>query len=84
MEQNVSPEVRAIADGIKLALQELAEQDEEHELLPRFLKRVFGHLQEQFLDGTSKWAGKKLIAYAAGALFAFAVWLLATKGGKIP
>lgn len=73
---NVPQSVRDYADGIKLALHELAEQDEDHEVLPRFLKRVFSNLQDQFTDGASKWAGKKLMAAVAAALFAAALWLV--------
>lgn len=72
----VPPEVRAFADGIKLALQELAEQDEDHEVLPRFLRRVFGHMRSELTDGASKWAGRKLLALVATALFTAGVWLV--------
>jgi len=63
--------VRAYADGIKLALHELAE--EEPETLRRFILASFGHVA----DASNKWVGAKLIAIISGALIALALWLIA-------
>ena len=64
---------RHVADGLKLAMKELAE--EEPETLKRFLLAVFGHLGE----GAQMWFGKKLLTALGAALFAAAVWLVGRK-----
>jgi hypothetical protein len=69
-ERQVDPSVRAFADGLKLALRELAH--DEPETLRAFLMAVFDHLN----DGASKWAGGKILAFVAAALFGAAIWLL--------
>jgi hypothetical protein len=66
-----SPQARAFADGLKLALRELAH--DEPETLRAFLMAVFQHLNE----GASQWAGGKILAFVAAALFGAGVWLLA-------
>jgi hypothetical protein len=66
-------QARSIADGLKLALRELAEQ--EPETLRKFLLAVFDHLS----DGASKWAGRKLLTAVGAALFAAAIWMVSRK-----
>ena len=66
---------REIADGLKLAIKELAH--DEPETLRQFLMAIWEHTA----DGASRWAGRKLLALVAGALFAAALWLLAKSGG---
>lgn len=66
---------RDMADGLKLALRELA--DEEPETLRKFLLAVFDHLSE----GASSWAGKKLLALIAAMLFGAGLWLISKLGG---
>lgn len=70
-----TPAARDMADGLKLALRELAE--EEPETLRRFLLAVFEHLAE----GASTWAGKKLLTLVAAALFGAGLWLISKLGG---
>jgi hypothetical protein len=64
---------RDIANGIKLALKELGE--DEPETLRRFLMAVFEHLG----DGATKWAGRKFFTGVAVALFAASLWLMSRK-----
>lgn len=71
--QGSRPTGRDIADGLKMALRELAES--EPETLRKFLMAVFEHMA----DGASKWAGKKLFALLAAALFSAALWMVARK-----
>ena len=66
---------RDMADGLKLALKELA--DEEPETLRKFLLAVFEHLS----DGASTWAGKKLLTLIAAMLFGAGLWLISKLGG---
>lgn len=75
MNDNPTPAARDMADGLKLALRELAE--EEPETLRKFLLAVFEHLS----DGASSWAGKKLLALLAAALFGAGLWLISKVGG---
>jgi hypothetical protein len=63
-------QARAFADGLKLALRELAH--DEPETLRAFLMAVFEHLA----DGANKWAGGKVLTFIAATLFGAAVWLL--------
>ena len=71
--QGNKPAGRDIADGLKMALRELAES--EPETLRKFLMAVFEHMA----DGAGKWAGKKLFALVVAAMFSAALWLLARK-----
>jgi hypothetical protein len=68
--QEVPPEVRAYADGIKLALHELAE--DEPETLRAFVMATWMHMT----DGANKWLGAKILAILSGALVALALWLI--------
>jgi hypothetical protein len=63
-------QARAIADGLKLALRELAH--DEPETLRAFLMAVFTHLNE----GASRWMGGKILAFLAATLFGAGIWLL--------
>jgi hypothetical protein len=66
----VSPEVRAYADGIKLALHELAA--DEPETLRAFVMAAWSHMT----DGANRWLGAKILAIVSGALVALALWLI--------
>jgi hypothetical protein len=61
---------REIADGLKLAMRELAES--EPETLRKFLLAVFEHLG----DGASKWAGSKMLTMIGAALVAAGMWFV--------
>lgn len=64
---------RAIADGLKLALHELAEGD------APTLKRTIVAIGNIVGDGTSKWLGAKILAAAAAGALGFLLWLGAKK-----
>jgi hypothetical protein len=64
---------RHYADGIKLAIQELAES--EPETLRRFIMACWDHMA----DGASKAAGKKLFTMVGAAMLAAALWMVARK-----
>jgi hypothetical protein len=65
---------REIADGLKLALKELAK--EEPETLRQFLKAIWEHTA----DGASWWFGRRILSLIAGVLFAGALALISIKG----
>ena len=67
---------RDIAEGLKLAMKELAR--DEPETLRAFLMAVWEHTS----DGASKWFGRKFLALLAGALFTAALWLITKAGGN--
>lgn len=69
--EHTPPEVRAYADGIKLALHELAQ--DEPETLRNFVMATFSHMA----DGANGWVGGKVIAVISGSLVALALFLIA-------
>jgi len=64
---------RHVADGLKLALKELAE--DEPETLRKFLLAVFREVG----DGAQMWVGRKLLTALGAALFAMAIWIVSRK-----
>ena len=64
---------RAIADGVKLALHELADTD------TPTLKRVITAVLVIFGDGANRWVGGKLMALAGASIVGFLLWLAAKK-----
>ena len=69
--ESVSADVRAYADGIKLALRELAH--DEPETLRNFVMAAITHMA----DGANNWVGGKVIAIISGSLVALALFLIA-------
>ena len=68
-DDSVTPEARAIADGVKIAIRELATEDSET------VKHLLGVIWVIWSDGANRWFGSKLTAAIAAALFAGALWL---------
>lgn len=64
---------RAIADGVKLALHELADDD------APTLKRVVMAVLTIFGDGANRWVGGKLLALVGASAVGFLLWLAARK-----
>jgi hypothetical protein len=73
MDALVADSARHYADGLKLALHELAET--EPETLRRFIMASWGHMA----DGASKAAGRKIFTMIGASMLAAALWLVARK-----
>ena len=68
-----SDDARAHAEGIKLALHDLA--NDERDTLRSFIAAVSQHVRE----ACSKWVGEKFLALVGAALLTSAVWLISRK-----
>ena len=73
MDALVSESALHYADGVKLALHELAET--EPETLRKFILACWGHMA----DGASKAAGRKIFTMIGASMLAAALWLVARK-----
>lgn len=73
MDALVNNAARHYADGLKLALHELAH--DEPETLRKFILASWGHLA----DGATQAAGRKLFTMIGASLIAAALWMVARK-----
>ena len=69
----VSP--RVVADGVKIALKELASEPHGREILRSLLAAMYDHLA----DASQRAVGRKLLALLGSALLAAALFLVARK-----